>query len=110
MNEKKCDLIVVIVNNGFSELVMQAAKEKGATGGTVIHGRGTGTDEAEKFFGITITPEKEMVLILVESSLKADIMKEVCKRAGLSTPGHGISFSLPVDGVVGIESLEKLFE
>ena len=110
MNEKKCDLIVVIVNNGFSELVMQAAKEKGATGGTVIHGRGTGTDEAEKFFGITITPEKEMVLILVESSLKADIMKEVCKRAGLSTPGHGISFSPPVDGVVGIESLEKLFE
>lgn len=95
-------LIITIVNRGFTDLVMDAASRAGARGGTVIHARGAGQEEAEKFFGITIQPEKEVVLILVRREQKHAIMQEICKSAGFSTPGHGFSFSLPVEDVVGM--------
>ncbi len=96
------ECIVCIVNAGFSEAVMDAAKEFGARGGTVVHARGTANQEAEKFFGITVQPEKEMVLILVPSEIKEDILHALYRAVGLKTPGQGIAFSLPVDGVVGL--------
>lgn len=98
------ECIVCIVNAGFSEAVMDAAKEFGARGGTVVHARGTANQEAEKFFGITIQPEKEMVLILVPSEIKEDILHALYRAVGLQTPGQGIAFSLPVDGVVGLSA------
>ena len=64
------ELIITIINRGFSEDVVDAAKSAGAQGGTVLHARGTGVHEAEKFFGISIQPEKEMVLTLVPSGIK----------------------------------------
>ena len=67
----KC--VLAIVNNGFSDVAMDAAKACGAKGGTILHGRGTISKEAEKFFNITIQPEKEIVMILVESKIKNDI-------------------------------------
>jgi nitrogen regulatory protein PII len=81
---------------------MDAARELGARGGTVVHARGTANLEAEKFFGITVQPEKEMVLILVPSEIKEDILHALYRTVGLKTPGQGIAFSLPVDGVVGL--------
>jgi nitrogen regulatory protein PII len=96
------ECIVCIVNAGFSEAVMDAAKEFGARGGTVVHARGTANQQAEKFFGITVQPEKEMVLILVPTNLKEDILHALYRAVGLKTPGQGIAFSLPVDGVVGL--------
>ena len=66
------EVILCIVNNGFSEAVMDAAREAGARGGTVIHARGTANKDAELFFNISIQPEKEVVMILAafSSSLK----------------------------------------
>jgi nitrogen regulatory protein PII len=96
------ECIVCIVNAGFAESVMDAAKEFGARGGTVVHARGTANQQAEKFFGITVQPEKEMVLILVPTNLKEDILHALYRAVGLKTPGQGIAFSLPVDGVVGL--------
>lgn len=96
------ECIVCIVNAGFSDTVMDAARELGARGGTVVHARGTANLEAEKFFGITVQPEKEMVLILVPSEIKEDILHALYRTVGLKTPGQGIAFSLPVDGVVGL--------
>ena len=96
------ELIVCIVNAGFSETVMDAAKEFGARGGTVIHGRGTANKEAEKFFQITIHPEKELVLILVPKKLRDDILHALYKAVGLKTEGQGIAFSLPVDNAIGL--------
>ena len=96
------ECIVCIVNAGFSEAVMDAAKEFGARGGTVVHARGTANQEAEKFFGITIQPEKEVVMILVPSSIKDDILHGLYRSVGLKTPGQGIAFSLPVDAAVGL--------
>lgn len=97
---KKNELIVCIINNGYSDLVMQAAKKEGARGGTIFHGRGTGNEEAEKFFGIKITPEKEIVLIVVESSIKDKVINAIYEDAGLDTAGQGIIFTLPIEDFV----------
>lgn len=96
------EAIFCIVNSGYSELVMDAAKKLGARGGTVINARGTASKEAETFFNITIEPEKEIVMILVPSQIKDDVMHALYKEAGLDTPGQGIAFALPVDSVVGL--------
>ena len=106
-NERAFELIITVVNRGFADEVMDAAKEAGAQGGTVLYARGTGVHEAQKFFGITIEPEKEVVLILVERKEKNDVLKAVCKGAGLTTEGRGMSFTLPVDDVMGIVHLDK---
>ena len=96
------EAIFCIVNSGYSEAVMDAAKKLGARGGTVINARGTAPKDAETFFGITIQPEKEIVMILVPSAIKDDVLHALYKDAGLNTAGQGIAFALPVDGVVGI--------
>ncbi len=99
---KKYELILTIVNRGFADNVMSAAKDHGATGGTVLYARGAGIHEAEKFFGISIHPEKEVVLILVESEHRREIMQSICEKSGLNTEGKGLTFSIPVDDVAGI--------
>lgn len=104
-SEKGYELIFVIVNSGYVDLVMTAAKGQGATGGTVLNGRGTGNEAMEKFFGITIQPEKEIVLIIVPKEIKDNVLKAIYRDAGLESRGQGIAFSLPVDEVVGLSKL-----
>ena len=101
------EAIFCIVNSGYSEAVMDAAKKLGARGGTVINARGTANKDAESFFGITIEPEKDLVMILVPTSIKDDVMHALYKEAGLETRGQGIAFAMPVDSVVGISETEK---
>lgn len=96
------EVIFCIVNDGFSEAVMDAAKQAGARGGTVMHARGTANQEAEKFFGITVQPEKEIVMILVPAEIKDDVLHAIYRDAGLKTAGQGIAFSVAADNVVGI--------
>ena len=96
------EAIFCIVNSGYSESVMNAAKKLGAKGGTVINARGTASKEAETFFHITITPEKEIVMILVPKKIKDDVLHALYKEVGLDTAGQGIAFSVPVDSVVGL--------
>lgn len=100
MNKFEC--ILCIVNSGFTEVAMDAAKLHGAKGGTVIHGRGTVSKEAEKMFNIAIQPEKEIVLILVNTDIKDAILKALYDAVGSNTKAQGIAFSLPVEDVVGI--------
>lgn len=102
------ELIVCIVNRGFSDLVMQAARKKGAKGGTIFHARGAGEKDAEKFFGIAISPEKEVVLIVTSKKIKDAVILEIYKDAGLDTKGQGIIFTLPVDDLILPESKNKL--
>lgn len=101
------ELVITIVNRGFADDVMDVAKEAGASGGTVLYARGTGIHEAEQFFGVTIQPEKEVVLILTEHENKNAIMKAICKGAGLTTMGRGMSFSVPVDDILGVVNLTE---
>ena len=106
------ELIICIVNQGFSEEVMQAAKECGARCGTVINARGTAKAEAEEVFNISINPEKEIVLILSKIEIKDAILHAIYTKVGLNSPGQGIAFSTPVDDVVGIgdTNIKKLIE
>lgn len=102
MNEYEA--VLCIVNAGYSDVVMDAAREVGARGGTVIHARGTANKEAEQYFHITIQPDKEIVMILVPSAIKEDVLHALYRNVGLKTEGQGIAFSLPVDEVVGIST------
>ena len=94
--------IFCIVNSGYSEMVMSAAKKFGAKGGTVINARGTASKEAETFFGVTVEPEKDIVMILVPTKRRDKILEALYDEVGLATAGQGIAFSVPVDGVVGL--------
>ncbi len=93
----KFQLLVCIVNAGFSQNVMEAARAAGARGGSIIRGRGSANPEAEEFFNISIQPDKEVILILVTDEIKDAVMTAVFKNSGLSTDGQGIAFSLPVE-------------
>lgn len=100
-DNKSYSLLVAIVKRGYSESAMSAAREAGARGGTVFNARGTGSLEVQKFLGVPIEPEKEVLLILAEKSVRQDIMRAIYKEAGLETNGNGIVFALPVEDVVG---------
>ena len=98
----KHEAIFCIVNSGYSEAVMDAAKKLGAKGGTGINARGTASKEAETFFHITIQPEKEIVMILVPKEIKDSVLHALYTEVGLDSAGQGIAFSVPVDSVVGL--------
>ena len=102
------EAIFCIVNSGYSDAVMDAAKKLGARGGTVINARGTAGKEAETFFKITIEPEKEIVMILVPTKIKDDVLHALYKEVGLDSAGQGIAFSVPVDNVVGLTDASAL--
>ena len=90
-------LITVIVNTGFADDVMKAAREAGATGGTILNARGTGTEDDVKFFGITLVPEKEMLYIVAAADKVEDIVKAVGSVPKLCEPGGGIIFCTDVE-------------
>lgn len=100
----KHEVILCIVNNGFSDAVMDAAREAGARGGTVIHARGTANKKAEEFFNISIQPEKEVVMILVDSGIRNAVLHALYNEVGLKDPAQGIAFALPVSNVVGLST------
>lgn len=104
MDEIKFELVICIVNAGFSQNVVEAARKAGARGGTIIRARGSANPEAEEFFGVTIQPDKEMVLILVPAAIKDDVLTTVYKESGLSQEGQGIAFSLPVERTTTIRT------
>ncbi len=95
--EKNNVLLVTIVDRGFADSVMEVVRERGATGGTIIHGRGSGTKEMAKFFNIILHEEKEVVLIVSSQENKNNIMDGILRNAGLATDAHGIVFTLPVE-------------
>lgn len=100
------ELVIVIANQGYIEMVMDAARGAGAYGGTVIHAKGTGMEQAEKFMGVSLAAEKEMIFIVAKKEQKNDIMKAVMKQAGLDTKAKSIVFSLPVTDTAGLRLLE----
>ena len=108
LKDTKYELLVVIANQGYTELVMDAARAVHAAGGTVIHAKGTGTDKAEKFLGVTLVPEKEMIFIVVRKDQKNDIMRAIMDNAGLESKARSIVFSLPVTDTAGMRLMEEI--
>ena len=95
------ELIITIVAEGNTDVVMNAAREVGARGGTVLHGKGTGAKGTPQFYNITIAQEKEVVLIVATTGQKAEIMEAILRKAGPTTKAGGILFSLPISDVAG---------
>lgn len=95
-------VIFVIANQGFSSEIMESAKEAGATGGTVVHATGSGMENLETFFGMTLKPEKELIIILTRQSLKNGIMQAIMKTNGTGTDADSFVLALPVDQVAGL--------
>lgn len=95
------ELIVAIANVGTSDMVMNAARQAGATGGTVVHAKGTNSDDTKKFFNVSLADEKELILIVSEIAKKADIMSSIIEKAGSETEAAALVFSLPVSAVQG---------
>lgn len=106
MEKSSAELIISIVNRGYAGDVVDAAKEAGAQGGTVLRARGTGNDATAKFYKITVEPEKDVVLLVVRRDVRSDVIRAICKAAGLKTTGRGIVFSLPVDDIIGAYGIE----
>ncbi|MCL2014009.1 MAG: P-II family nitrogen regulator [Oscillospiraceae bacterium] len=106
--ENDFDMIIVITNEGYSSTVMDAAKGKGyATGGTVIHARGIGMEESKKFFGITISDEKELMMIACRSGHRNRIMQSIIDEAGMNTKARSIVFSVPISSAAGLWTLQE---
>ncbi|MBR5578385.1 MAG: P-II family nitrogen regulator [Lachnospiraceae bacterium] len=100
------ELIVVIAEQGYTGVVMDAARSAGAYGGTVIHAKGTGMEIAEKFMGISISSEKEIIFIVTQTHLKNTIMKSIMEHSGPATKAKAIAFSLPVSDTAGLRLIE----
>ena len=110
LKDTKYELLVTIANQGYTELIMDAARKVHAAGGTVIHAKGTGTQLAEKFMGVTLVPEKEMIFIVVRKSQKNAIMRAIMDEAGIGTKAGAIVFSLPVTDTAGMRMMEEIEE
>ncbi|MDR2480718.1 MAG: P-II family nitrogen regulator [Spirochaetaceae bacterium] len=98
----KCDLIMAILNQGYSEEFMGVAREAGAGGGTVINGRGLMHNGPVKFFGISVQDEKEIIIILSTREKMGPIMEAVSKAFGIASKAEGIIFSMPAENIIGI--------
>ena len=101
------EIVLAIANEGYTDAVMEAAREAGARGGTVLHGKGTGSTDAAKFFGVSIASEKEVIMIVARSSEKAAIMKSIINKAGTQTDAGAVVMSLPVSAVAGFGLLDN---
>ena len=106
LKETSHELIVVIADQGNIELVMDAARDAGAYGGTVVHAKGTGTEQSWKFMGVSIAAEKEMIYIVTKTEQKNTIMQAIMEKAGLNTRAKSIVFSLPVTDTAGLRLVE----
>ena len=100
------ELIFVIANEGYSDMIMDAARGAGASGGTVMKAKGTGADYSEKFFGFSIAAEKEIHLIVTPTQGRNHIMKAIMEHAGLDSKAQSIVFSLPVSHAIGLRQPE----
>ena len=104
------EIILAVANQEYTELVMEAARKANASGGTVIHAKGTQTKEAEKFLGMTLAEEKGIVLILTKTEEKNEIMQAIIHEAGMDSKAQSLVFSLPVTKVVGLREAVQIEE
>ena len=100
-------LLVAVMDSGWADKVMDAARDAGAGGGTVLHAKGTSTAQERRFFGVNLTEEKDIVYIVAHSDEKAAIMKAITEQAGPGSKAGAICFSLPISAVAGLRSRER---
>ncbi|MBQ6734379.1 MAG: P-II family nitrogen regulator [Lachnospiraceae bacterium] len=99
------ELIMIVLNRGYTDDVMDAAREAGAGGGTVLHAKGTGAKLAQKFLGVTLAEEKEIILIAAAAQGRNAIMSAVAEHCGIESKAGAIAFSLPITEITGLRRL-----
>jgi nitrogen regulatory protein PII len=97
-------MIIVFAEDDKTEAIMDAAREAGATGATVIHNaRGEGLDVSKTFFGLSLETQRDVILMLVEQHLSRHILEQINRAGELDNkPGTGIAFQLDVEDAVGV--------
>lgn len=106
----KFKLVLAPVKTHKTDPIVDAAKEAGATGATIITARGTGMREAKTFFGLTLEDQTDIVLFILEEHLVKPVMKAIETAGEFDKPGTGIAFVLPVESVIGMESQMDRFK
>ena len=101
------EVIFAIVNAGYAEEAMQVARDHGARGGTIISGRGVAREREAAFFGITINPEKELLMLVVDKSIRDGIFHALYQHMGMQQKAQGIIFALPVAEAAGLSAPEQ---
>lgn len=98
------EVIFAIVNAGYAEDAMHVAREEGARGGTIISGRGVASEKEAAFFGITIHPEKEILMLVVDKSIRDNVLHALYKQMGMQQKAQGIVFAMPVSDAAGLST------
>ena len=101
------EVIFAIVNSGYADDVMDVAREQGVRGGTILNARGVAKEDAAAFFGITLHAEKEILMMVVEKSIRDRVLNAIYKEMGMAKKAQGIAFSLPVSDVAGLVQQEE---
>ena len=110
MKTSEHEVIFAIVNSGFAEDVMEVAREQGVRGGTILNARGVVREDAAAFFGITLHADKEILMMVVEKSLRDKVLNAIYKEMGMAKKAKGIAFSLPVSDVAGLAPVQSPVE
>ena len=108
MKTENYEVIFAIVNAGFAEDVMDVARENGARGGTILNARGVVKEDTAHFFGITVRADKEILMMVVEKTIRDRVLNAIYKEMGMAKKAKGIAFSLPVSDVAGPVSYTHL--
>ena len=106
----KFKIVFAPVKTHKTDAIVDAAKEAGATGATIIGARGTGIHEAKTFFGLTLEDQTDIVLFLMEEHVVKEVLEAIESAGEFDKPGTGIAFVLPVEQVVGMESQMEIFK
>ena len=110
MADNKLELIIAIINSGYSEVVMDVARAAGVRGGTITHCRGTSNEALAKKYGVYITPDKEMIWIVAEKAITDEVLKAIHEKISDKNPGQCFVFSLPVANAVGMNISQPVEE
>lgn len=104
---EELSLIIYVCNHGYAYEAMNEARKAGARGGTILHGRSSISTEKSKFFGITLHPEKDMLMIVCTSEQRDTLMKAMTDKFGVTTDARGLCFSMNITEAIGF-SFEPL--
>ena len=107
MTTNNHEVIFAIVNAGFAEDAMDVAREQGVRGGTILNARGVARADEAAFFGITIHHEKEILMMVVEKSIRDNVLNALYREMGMAKKAQGIVFALPVSDVAGLVQIEQ---
>ena len=102
MKTNEHEVILAIVNAGYADEVMEVARQKGVRGGTILNARGVVKEDAAAFFGITLHADKEVLMMVVEKTIRDDVLNAIYTEMGMAKKAKGIAFSLPVSDVAGL--------